>query len=102
MTTITENNMNIFNKISLRIIKEQESIIGPLAWYEAKKVNGFSVLNENKGEVSFQDGDPKIIIDKLVNQYEKIFGKASHEVCRDAVRDIVVGMSPEEVPSSLK
>jgi len=94
--------MNNFNQISIKIIKEQELIIGPLAWEEAKKVPGIQVINREKVEVSVQNGDPKTVVDQLVSQYEKIFGKASHEVCRDAVKDIISTLPPEQVPSSLK
>src|SRR3989344_5530603 len=89
-------------KIALRIIQEQALVIGPLAWEEAKKVSGIQVLDSQKGEVNLQDGDPKNTIDKLVAQYERIFGRASHAVCHDAVQDLLTEMTPEEVPSSLK
>ncbi len=91
-----------FPQIAIRIIREQELIIGPLAWDEARKVQGLQIINEKSGEVTLQNGDPKNTIDKLVAQYERIFGRASHEVCRDAVQDLIAQMSPEEVPSSLK
>ena len=94
-------NIDIFNKISLRIIQEQELIIGPVAWDEAKKVQGLNVVDSKKGEVSFS-GDQKETVNKLVAQYERLFGRASHEVCRDAVHDLIMGMPSEEVPSSLK
>ena len=100
-TTTISNNLNIFNQLSLRIIKQQELIIGPLAWDEAKKVSGFRVVNQDREEVSF-NGDAKEILNKLVAQYERLFGKISHEVCREAVQDIIAEMPPEEVPSSLK
>lgn len=92
----------IFNQILIRIIKEQELVIGPLAWEEARKVQGLQIIDLKNGEVSLQNGDPKNIVDSLVAQYERLFGRASHEVCRDAVRDIVANMTPEEVPSSLR
>lgn len=92
--------MNKLAQISLRIIKEQELIIGPLAWGEARKVSGLSI-NESKSVVTFA-GDDKDIINRLVTQYERIFGKASHEVCKEAVQDLIAEMSPEEIPSSLK
>jgi hypothetical protein len=95
-------NTSYFPQIVMRIIKEQELIIGPLAWEEARKVQGIRVIDEKKGEINLQNGDPKNIVDKLVTQYERIFGKASHAVCHDAVQDLIAGMSPEEVPSSLK
>ncbi|HEV7702503.1 MAG TPA: hypothetical protein VGO63_03640 [Candidatus Paceibacterota bacterium] len=90
------------NTFAIRIIKEQELVIGPLAWSEARKVPGLQVIDEKKGEVNLQDDDPKGIIDKLVAQYERIFGKASHAVCHDAVQDLLASMSPDQVPSSLK
>ena len=89
-----------FPKIALRIIQEQELVIGPLAWDEAKKVSGLTV-DRSSGTVSFS-GDQKEILNKLVLQYERLFGKLSDEVCRDAVKDLIAGMSPEEIPSSLK
>ncbi len=87
-------------QIPIRIIKEQELVIGPLAWDEARKVTGLTV-DQGHSMVSVV-GDAKDVINRLVSQYERIFGKASHEVCREAVQDIVKTMLPEEVPSSLK
>ena len=87
-------------QIPIRIIKEQELIMGPLAWYEASKISGLAV-DQSNNSVSFT-GDGKDIINRLVAQYEKIFGKASKEVCKEAVADIVSKMVPSEVPESLK
>lgn len=93
--------LNYDLQIALRIIKAQEMIIGPLAWSEAREVSGLRVIDQKREEVSF-DGDAKDILNRLVVQYEHLFGRASHEVCREAVQDIVAEMPPEEVPSSLK
>ena len=41
-----------FPQIVTRIIREQELVIGPLAWDEARKVEGLQVLDEKKGEVN--------------------------------------------------
>jgi len=92
--------MDTILQIPIRIIKEQELVIGPLAWDEAKKVTGL-MIDPSRASVSFS-GNSKDIINRLVARYERLFGRASHEVCREAVRDIVAGMSPEEVPESLK
>ncbi len=92
--------MDAILQIPIRIIKEQELVIGPLAWDEARKVSGLNV-DQAHNSVSFA-GDPKGIIDRLVAQYERIFGQASHAVCHDAVQDLIAQMPPEEVPSSLK
>lgn len=89
-----------FNEIPLRIIKEQELIIGPLAWDEASKVGGLNI-DQSHSSVSFA-GDEKDVINRLVSQYERLFGRASHEVCKEAVQDLIAEMPPEEVPESLK
>ena len=90
-----------FPQIALRIIKAQELIIGPLAWDQASKVSGFHIIDKSKNEVSF-DGDAKDILNRMVTQYEHLFGRASDEVCREAVKDLIAEMKPEEIPSSLK
>jgi hypothetical protein len=97
MDTITQ-----FPKIISRIIEEQALIIGPLAWDEARKVQGIKIVDEKRGEVNLQNGDPKNTVDRLVAQYERIFGKASHVVCHEAVKDLISGMPLEEIPSSLR
>ena len=91
-----------FPQIVVKIIKEQELIIGPLAWGEARKVQGLKIISEEKGEINFEYGDPKNVIDKLVAQYERIFGLASREVCKEAAASLVANLPPAEVPSSLK
>ena len=92
--------MDTISQIPIRIIREQELVIGPLAWDEAKKVAGL-MIDPSHTSVSLS-GDSKDIINRLVARYERLFGKASHEVCREAVQDIVAGMSSNEVPESLK
>ncbi|OGZ66668.1 MAG: hypothetical protein A3C50_02160 [Candidatus Staskawiczbacteria bacterium RIFCSPHIGHO2_02_FULL_43_16] len=94
--------MSFFDQIAIRIIKEQELIIGPVAWDEAKKVSGLQMTGLNHTEISVQNGDPKVVINKLVEQYENIFGKASHEVCKEAVQDLIAEMPDDQIPSSLK
>jgi len=92
--------MDTILKIPIRIIKEQELVIGPLAWDEARKVSGLSV-DPARSSATFS-GDGKDVVNRLVAQYERLFGKASQEVCRSAVQDLIAGMPPEEVPSSLR
>jgi len=53
--------------------------------------------------VNLEDsGKEPMIIDQLVARYERLFGRASHEVCREAVSGIIVDLKPEEVPASLR
>lgn len=93
--------MSIFEQITVKIIKEQALVIGPLAWLEASKVQGLKIINESKGEVTLSD-DNKSVVDRLVSRYENIFGQASREVCKEAVATLVADLPPSEVPSSLQ
>ena len=86
--------------MAIRIIQEQELIIGPIAWDEAKKVQGMTVLYE-KREVTLQQ-DESGVVDRLVAQYERLFGRASREVCKEAVRDIIGDVPQDKVPAALK
>ncbi len=94
--------MDIFNQIATKIIKEQELIIGPIAWSEAGKVKGLHIVDQKTGTVTIENGDSKIVVDNLVGQYEHLFGRASREVCKEATASLVADLSPAEVPSSLK
>ena len=93
--------IDVFNQISIRIIKEQEAIIGPLAWTEAAKVSGLTVLDQKAHTVSVT-GDPKKVINDLVARYEQLFGRLSREVSREAVVDLTADIPAEDIPTSLK
>lgn len=92
--------MSIFNKIGIRIIKQQEQIIGPVAWAEAKKVPGLSVVSQESGEITFT-ADEKETVNKLVSQYERLFGRASREACRESVQDLLAELPRDQIPVSL-
>lgn len=77
-----------YKKLVVEIIKYQESIIGPLAWDEAAKVEGVAAKT---GQVSIT-GDGKKILESLVRQYEGLFGRASVEACKDAIRPLLPKM----------
>lgn len=91
--------MDIFLTIANRIIKEQEVIIGPLAWEEAKKVKGIKIQEKTKLVI---DGNKTSVINDLVKQYSRLFGRASTEVCKDAVRDLISDLPAQQVPASLR
>ena len=93
--------MNKLDQIATKIIKEQELIIGPIAWEEARKVKGLNVVDSEKGEVTVENSNTQVI-DMLINQYEHIFGPASKEVCKDAVATLLVDLSPSDIPLSLR
>ena len=93
--------MPSLNALAAKIIKEQALVIGPLAWSEASKVQGLTI-DMQKGEVVITSEDPKGAVDRLVAQYERLFGRASHEVCREAVASLVAQMTASDVPQSLR
>lgn len=86
-----------FLQMAVKIIKMQESVIGLLAWDKARKVKGLNIGRLN--HVVSITGDEKEVINRLVEEYESIFGKVSYEVCKKAVKDLIAQMPPEEIPS---
>ena len=101
MTDVTAQELSIFDQISIRIIKEQELVIGPVAWEEAKKVSGFHIVDQNAGTVTF-DGDPKEVLNRLVAQYSRLFGQVSKEVCKEAVQDLLAELPSGDIPDNLQ
>lgn len=95
-------NESIYEEIIVKIIREQELVIGPLAWIEAAKVSGLQVIDQRAGTILFTDSNHSSIIDKLIAQYELLFGRASHQVSKDAVKSIIANMSAEDIPVSLR
>jgi len=93
--------MTPFDQIAAKIIQGQAVVIGPLAWTEAGKVRGLHIVNRSSGEVEVRNGDPKEVVNRLVGQYEHLFGRASHEVCKEAAAPILSTLKPEDLPSSL-
>jgi len=91
--------MDIFAQIAEKIIKEQETIIGPVALEQARKVAGL-IINWEKHEVVLE-GDKKEIVEKLVEQYEYLFGQASVEVCKDAVKNLLPKIPQDQRPQLL-
>ena len=85
--------------LAKRIIEEQELVIGPLAWREAKKVSGLQIGDNHSVKM---DGESRTVLDELVKQYEDLFGPASVEVCRQAVRSLLPQVPSTDVPEVLK
>lgn len=92
--------MDVYSQIVERIIKQQESIIGPIAVERAKAVNGL-MLDWPNHIIQF-NGDQRVIIDNLVTQYKSLFGQISVEVCKDAASKVAGGLTPDQLPQSLQ
>jgi hypothetical protein len=91
---------DIYNQIIQKIVRKQETIIGPIAVEQARRVPNLH-LNWDKHEVTIR-GDGTKVIDELVKQYETLFGKTSVEVCKEAAGSLVSTLPTKEVPSLLR
>lgn len=90
--------MDIYVQMAGEIIRVQQSIVGPVALEQAKRVNGLT-LKDMKVEIQ---GDKKSVIDELIKQYQALFGQASIEVCKSAVRGLTPALSQDQLPSLLQ
>jgi hypothetical protein len=93
--------MTTLEQIAEKIVKEQELIIGPVAWQEAEKVSGLHFAPTHES-ISIDGANSGQVIDKLVEQYEHFFGRAAREACKDAARSLIADLPPAEVPVSLR
>lgn len=91
--------MEIYSEIAQRIIKQQETIIGPVAIEQAMHIPNLHVDWDNQKVTVKADG-PKVI-DRLVGQYKKLFGKVSVEVCRDAAEPLIDKLPKGHLPKTL-
>ena len=91
--------MDDYAKVVVKIIKAQEAIVGPVAFEQAKKVKGLS-FGTTEDEVKIE-GDKKATLEQLLRQYEALFGRASIEVCKSAVRGIIANVPKDQLPQLL-
>jgi hypothetical protein len=76
-----------YKEVIIEIIKEQSLIVGPIALELAKNVETLKIEEEVDHTiltVEHVDLDPEgfnQIIDSLINEYKKLFGKTSELVC---------------------
>lgn len=93
-------NESTISLIVKSIVYQQCQIIGPMAVHEANKVSGLQV------SLDFQtitvQGDSKEILTNLVRQYERLFGQASVEACKDSVKEVLPKISASDIPDFLK
>jgi hypothetical protein len=95
--------MTIYDQIATKIIKEQELLMGPVAWYQANKVTGLHIIDQKIGTVHIEDNlDNRVVIDNLVNKYADLFGRVAREVCKETVTALIAELPKSEVPSSLQ
>ena len=54
--------ISIYSKILSQILKEQETILGSLAWQIAERISGLHIVSRETFDVTIV-GDPKAVID---------------------------------------
>jgi hypothetical protein len=91
---------DFFSSLVIRIIEEQENIIGPLAVEQAKKIQGLNVDWDNKKIII--SGDKKLILESLAKRYESIFGQASIEYCKQIIHSMSDKIAPDQIPVLLQ
>lgn len=91
--------MEIYAEIVKRIIKQQESIIGPVAVEQAEHIHNLKV-DWDKHHVSVSGNGAKVV-DDLVGQYKELFGRVSVEVCREAAGSLIDQLPKNELPKTL-
>lgn len=94
------NEQSILSTIALKIIEAQEMIIGPVAVERAQTIDNLSVdWTQHKVSLGSEDST---IIDRLVDEYKKLFGEISVEVCKEAAMKAASTMTHEQLPKSLQ
>ncbi len=91
--------MDTYAQAVSSIIKEQQSIIGPVAVDQAKKVPGLKMSSLTDIEVL---GDKKEVLKGLVTSYQKLFGNASVEICKEAFAPYRSKLPADGIPEILK
>jgi hypothetical protein len=91
--------MDVYAQIVERIIKQQETIIGPVAVEQAMHIPNLELDWAHHKVTVKADGEK--VIDKLVSQYKELFGKISVEVCREAAEPLIKNLPEGHLPKSL-
>ncbi len=92
--------MNIYTQLVEKIIQEQEGIIGSLALEQARKVKGLTV--DWKNHAISIDGNENDVVENLIEQYKQLFGQASVEACKEAVRGLITQIPKDKFPNLLR
>ncbi len=93
---------DLVTTIARVIIEHQFAVVGPLAIEQANKVAGLKASDGGTLKVEISSGDVKTVLTQLVQRYEELFGLASVEVCKDAVKEVNPPVPTDELPDILK
>ena len=93
--------IRIYNKILSRILQEQETILGSLAWQIAEKISGIRIEDKESFKVTIIS-EPKTVIDNFIFRCERIFGSFARDASKQAVAFLLAEMPMEDVPEKLR
>jgi len=96
----SDDNQKVFEQIAEKIIEQQESIVGPVAIEQAKRVTGLKI-NWAQHEIHVS-GNPPAVIDKLIDQFKELFGQIAVRVSKEAAGSMLAKLPADQIPSSLK
>lgn len=84
------------------IIVSQQNVMGPLALEQANTVSGLLVDESGKVKITLKkNATTKDLLQNLVKKYEQLFGRASIEVCKDAIKESGVKLDKKDLPDIL-
>ncbi len=92
--------MDIYAQIVVKIVQAQEAIIGPVAVEQAQQVANVK-LNWDKHEATVS-GDEEKAVDDLVGVFERLFGRVSVEVSKEATASLTSRLQADQIPDALK
>lgn len=92
--------MDVYEQIVVKIIKSQETIIGPVAIEQAQRVPHIKV--DWAAQKIAINGDEAKAIDALVEIYKDLFGQISVEVSKEAAASLIRKLPADELPEALK
>lgn len=94
-----QNNNDKYIQALKAITEEQSKIVGDeIAMSLAQDVKG---LDMNNGDIKIS-GDPKSVLEMLVNKYYVLFGDVSISVSKDVVHDVVPELNGADLPANLQ
>lgn len=91
--------VTVYSALATHILKGQLAVVGPLAIDQAKTVTGVTIEGGNTVRIK---GNGKEVLTALVKRFERLFGLASVEVCKDAIKESSVTISDRDLPEILR
>ena len=89
-----------YSKAIEKITQEQGKIVGEeIAVEMASTIEG---ININQEKMEIITDNPKLTLEKLVEQFSTLFGLVSIQVSKDALKSIEINFTQEELPEILK